>query len=208
MKKTILYICVVLGFLMALVIIASYKNLARYYVTSSEGAVEIWRGTFSPAGRKRLVIMAGVQPPQPIKPLYNQTEVFALISNYYIEIADDLMMVPGMPDFEGIKSYLNRALDYATTDEFRRNADLRLKRIDRTVLVYKADVAANNGTRSGLNAAMQYLNTASALEPDEIEASLIQKRIFLIKKQLIELPAAEPPASKTPYGVNSIGDEL
>ncbi|MGD8258499.1 MAG: hypothetical protein PVH56_13090, partial [Desulfobacterales bacterium] len=126
MKKTILYISVVLGFLMALVINASYKNLARYYVTSSEGAVEIWRGTFSPAGRKRLVIMAGVQPPQPIKPLYNQTEVFALISNYYIEIADDLMMVPGMPDFDGIKSYLNRALDYATTDEFRRNADLRL----------------------------------------------------------------------------------
>ncbi|MGD8282946.1 MAG: hypothetical protein PVG08_02505 [Desulfobacterales bacterium] len=208
MKKTILYISVVLGFLMALVVIASYKNLARYYVTSSEGAVEIWRGTFSPAGRKRLVIMAGVQPPQPIKPLYNQTEVFALISNYYIEIADDLMMVPGMPDFDGIKSYLNRALDYATTDEFRRNADLRLKRIDRTVLVYKADVAANNGTRSGLNAAMQYLNTASALEPDEVEASLIQKRIFLIKKQLIELPAAEPPASKSPCGVNSIGDEL
>jgi hypothetical protein len=208
MKKTMLYISVVLGFLMALVVIASYKNMAGYYVTSSEGAVEIWRGTFSPAGRKRLVIMAGVQPPQPIKPLYTQTEVYALISNYYIEIADDLMMVPGMPDFDGIKSYLNRALDYATTDELRRNAALRLKRIDRTVLVYKADVAADNGTRSGLDAAMQFLNTAAALEPDEIEASLIQKRIFLIKKQLIGLPAEEPPTSKTPYGVNSIRDEL
>ena len=203
-----LCISVVLGFLMALVVIASYKNLARYYVTSSEGAVEIWRGTFSPAGRKRLVIMAGVQPPRPIKPLYTQTEVYALISNYYIEIADDLMMVPGMPDFEGIKSYLNRALDYANTDELRRNADLRLKRIDRTVLIYKADVAAKNGTRSGLNAAMQYLTTASALEPDEIEASLIRKRVFLIKKQLIALPAAEPSTSETPYGIKSVRDEL
>lgn len=202
------FIVVVLGFLMVLVVIASYKNVARYYVTSSEGAVEIWRGTFSPAGRKRLVIMAGVQPPQPIKPVYTQMEVYTLISNYYIGIADDLMMVPGMPDFEGIKSYLNRALHYATTDELRRNAELRLKRIDRTILVYKADVAANNGTRSGLNAALRFLNAASALEPDEIESGLIQKRLLLIKKQLIELPAQEPPTSKTPYGVHSIRDEL
>ncbi len=49
--------------LMGLVIRASYHNTEKYYLKSASGAVEIWQGTFSPGGKKRILIMPGVQIP-------------------------------------------------------------------------------------------------------------------------------------------------
>ena len=71
-----------------------------------------------------------------------------LAFKYYVSKADALMEVPGMPDFVGIKSYLNRALFFATTKSLRQTAEARINQIDRMILFYKADVAATKGTRS------------------------------------------------------------
>jgi transcription initiation factor IIE alpha subunit len=59
----------------------------------------------------------------------------------------------------------------------------RINHIDRLILLYKADVAAIKGTRSGLEAALEYLEQAAELNPDEIETELIQKK----KKSIREL---------------------
>jgi transcription initiation factor IIE alpha subunit len=93
------------------------------------------------------------------------------------------MEVPGMPDFVGIKSYLNKALSFATTAELQQTVHARINHIDRLILLYKADVAAIKGTRSGLEAALEYLEQAAELNPDEIETELIQKK----KKSIREL---------------------
>lgn len=170
--------------LMVLLIRASYQNTEKYYLKSAAGAVEIWQGTFSPGGKKRLLIMPGVQMPSKKKDVYTDEEVFPLAFQFYQSKADALMEVPGMPDFFGIKTYLNRALNFATTEELRRMAHERINRIDRLILFYKADVAATKGTRAGLETALDYLDQAAELNPDEIETELIEKKKASIRELL------------------------
>ena len=170
--------------LMGLVVHASYRNADKYYLNFAAGALEIWQGTFSPGGKKRILIMPGVQKPTDIQAVYTKKMVFPLAFNFYISKADALMAVKGMPDFVGIKSYLNRALSFAITDEHRQTAHARIDQIDRMILLYKADVAATKGTRSGLEAALDYLDQAAALNPDEIETELIKKKKASIHKLL------------------------
>jgi hypothetical protein len=162
--------------LIGLVIRASYHNTKKYYLKSAAGAVEIWQGTFSPGVKKRILIMPGVQMPKKIKNVYGMEDVYPLAFKFYISKADALMEVPGMPDFIGIKSYLNRALSFATTDDLRQTAHGRINQIDRLILFYKADVAATKGTRTGFETALDYLDQAAKLNPDEIETELIQKK--------------------------------
>ena len=52
------------------------------------------------------------------------------------------------------------------------------------ILFYKADVAATKGTRRELEAALDYLDQAAALNPDEIETELIRKKKASIQKLL------------------------
>jgi hypothetical protein len=189
----ILSAAVVLVILMALVVRTSYSNIRKYYLKPSDGAVEIWQGTFSPAGKKRLVIMAGGQPPQAVKPVYTREEVFPIIADYYIVKADALMDVPGMPDFKGIKAYLNRALAYATTEQQHAAIQSRLNRIDMTVLLYKADVAAGRNTLAGLEAAMNYLDQAAALKLVDVESELIEKKRSQIHDLINLQKTANPP---------------
>ena len=49
-------------------------------------------------------------------------------------------------------------------------------RIDRAILYYKADVAVSKGTLNGLEVAIDFLDQATSLEPDDIEAELIEKK--------------------------------
>lgn len=185
-KKRLLLI--ITGFifiiLMGLVIRASYFNTEKYYLKSAAGAVEIWQGSFSPGGKKRILIMPGAPIPHPIKDVYAKEDVYPMAFNFYVSKAAALMEVPGMPDFVGIKSYLNRALSFATTEELRQTAHVQINQIDRMILFYKADVAATKGTRSALEAALDYLDQISMLDPDDIEAELIKKKKASIHKLL------------------------
>ncbi|MGD8521897.1 MAG: hypothetical protein PVF56_12190 [Desulfobacterales bacterium] len=186
LKIAVIILSFVLIILVGLIVHTSNKNRRNYYLKAYEGALEVWKGTFSPAGKKRLIIMPGVRPPDKIKTLYTQEEVYPLIFTYYIDKADALIHIMGMPDFIGIKTYLNRALTFATSDDHRKAVHLRLNRIDRAILYYKADVAASKGTRNGLEVAIKFLDQAASLEPDEIEAELIAKK----KKNIRELMKA------------------
>ena len=141
-KKRLLLIItgIILIILMGLVIRASYHNTEKYYLISAAGAVEIWQGSFSPGGKKRILIMPGVPIPQQIKDVYARDEVYPMAFDFYVSKAAALMEVPGMPDFVGIKSYLNRALSFATTDALRQTAHVRINQIDRMILFYKASL--------------------------------------------------------------------
>jgi hypothetical protein len=145
----------ILVILMGLVIHTSFYNTSNYYLRSAAGAVEIWQGTFSPGGKKRILIMPGVQIPPKINDVYAKADVYPLAFDFYVSKADALMEVPGMPDFVGIKSYF-----------------------------YKADVATTKGTRAGLEAALGYLDEVAKLNPDDIETELIKKKKASIRELL------------------------
>lgn len=198
MKKYIFII--VLAILLFITIITSYSNRNNYYVKYKAGAVEISKGRFSPLGRELFIIMPGAHPPTPAKKVYAREEIFPYITRYYIDKADSVLDVPGLPDFDGIRTYLNKSLSFAITPDLQKEAGTRLDRIDRMVLLYKADIAISKDTVTELKAALEYLNRAKTLGPDAIESELIRLKIEWVRERIavIETAQAEEPVQDKP----------
>ena len=175
-KIAVSLVSILLLVLIGLIIYTSHLNTKKYYLQPYAGALEVWQGTFSPAGKKRVVIMPGVEPPAELKPVYNQKEVYPIIFDHYLEQADALIHSPDVFDFTDIKFYLGQALAFATHDVHRAAVKTRLNRMDRVILYYKADVAASKGSIASFEAAVDFLDQAAALGPDDIESELISKK--------------------------------
>jgi len=189
--------------LAALVIAASSSNRSNFYIQPADGAVEIWQGSFAPLGKGRILVLPGSQPPEVLKAAYTKNEIYAFVFNYYLEKSDTLLDAEGMPDFEGIKLYLNMARTYAVTEDQRTAVGSRLNSIDLMTYLYKADVAASKGTVTGLENALKFLNMAAALKLDAGQSELVAKKIQAVKDlqaglkppqpEPVEQPAAVPP---------------
>jgi hypothetical protein len=128
--------------------------------------------------------MTGVEPPSQKKEIYTREDVYPMVFQYYLDKSDAMIGETSSPGFEEIKVSLQQAGAYALSSDERSKIDHRMKTIDRTVLIYKADVAAAKGTPEGLQSARVYLNKAATLKPDEIEANLIQHKLESVQKQM------------------------
>jgi len=180
--------------LAALVIYSSFSNIKNYYIKATDGAIEIWQGKFAPMSRGLFITLSGAQAPQSIKEVYSKEEVFPLIFNYYVNRADALLDIPGMPDFDGIKFYLNKAISFGTTDDLRKKAYARLNSIDMMILHYKADVAASKETIDGFKTALEYLNKAALLDLNDSQNKLIKQKIESIRAKIAESISGQPEA--------------
>jgi len=201
MQKSIKYIVAFFVILAALVIYSSFSNMKNYYIKPTDGAVEIWQGRFAPMSQKLLVTLPGAQAPQSIKDVYSKEEVFPLIFNYYINKADAILDIPGMPDFDGIKFYLNKAISFGITDDLRKKAYTRLNNIDMMILQYKADVAASKETIDGFKTALEYLNKAALLDLNADQSKLINQKIESLTAKIAESIAGRP---KTPEATSPV----
>ena len=189
-----------LAFLILLVIGASASNSFKYYLAENQGALEIWKGKFSPMGKKLLIALPGFSAPEDIQLTYRSSEVYPLVFRYYIDKADALLDVPGIPDFEGIKATLKTALEYGATSSLRTVAYQRLDNLDRLILTYKADVAASRGTIDDLKAAIGFLQAADKLTSDKAQEELVAQKIAAHRSTisaLEEQAAAEQAAKET-----------
>lgn len=195
MQKSIKYLAAFFVIPAALVIYSSFSNMNNYYIKATDGAVEIWKGKFAPMSQELFIILPGAQAPQLIKEVYSKEEVFPIIFSYYVDRADALLDIPGMPDFDGIKFYLNKAVSFGTTDDLRKKAYARLNSIDMMILQYKADVAASKETIDGFKTALEYLNKAALLDLDADQRKLIKQKIESLMAKIAESIAGHP---KTP----------
>ena len=208
MEKGMKYLAAALAVLIVLVIGSSMINQGKYYIHSTDGALEIFQGSFAPMGEKLLISLPGVQQPAKAKDIYSQTDVYPLIFNYYVEKADTLLKVPSIPDFEGIKKYLNNAMVYKTTPDSAEAVYSRLNNIDLMILLYKADVAASKPTLSDLKEAKGFLSEAGRLDLNGAKLDLIHEKMDDVDKKIASLkaeqkgvksPAPAPPAkTKSP----------
>ena len=194
MERTLKFFLAGFVFLVAIIIGASISNRSNYYVKTVDGAVEIWQGRFAPMGEGLLISLPGAVPPETTKAVYSENEAFPLAFNYYIEKADALLGVADMPDFKGIKSYLNKALSFATTENLRNAAYSRLNSIDAMILLYKADVASSKNTLADFKTALTYLEEASTLKLDETQAQLIKQKFLAVKDLMAALEAKQAAA--------------
>ena len=195
MEKAMKYLVAAFVVLVALIIGSSMINKNKYYINATDGALEIWQGRFAPMGEELLITLPGVEHPETIQDVYSKTDVLPLIFNYYVAKADTLLEVPGMPDFEGIKTYLNRALPYATTPDLSEAAYSRLNNIDLMILLYKADVAAGKETISDLEDAKDYLTEAGRLDLDDLQIDLVSQKIDAVDDLIADLKAKEAEAN-------------
>jgi hypothetical protein len=192
-----------LAFLILLVIGASASNAFKYYLAENQGALEIWKGKFAPMGKKLLITLPGVSAPEDTQRVYRSSEVYPLVFQYYIDKADALLDVPGIPDFEGIKATLKTALEYGSSNALRKVAYQRLDNIDRLILTYKADVAASRGTIDDLKAAIGFLRAADKLTADRTQEELVAQKIAAHEATIAALEeqaAAEQAAAEIESG--------
>jgi colicin import membrane protein len=196
MDKAMKYMAAVFAVLIALIVGSSMVNQGKYYIHSKAGALEIFQGIFAPMGEKLLISLPGVQPPATVKDVYSKTDIYPIIFNYYVDKADTLLKVPGLPDFNGIKTYINKAMPYAITPKAKDIVYSHLNDIDLMILLYKADVAAGKDTLSDLNEAKGFLAEASRLDIDKLKLNLIHQKIDAVDKKIATLEAEQKAAAE------------
>jgi len=195
MEKGMKYLAAAVAVLIVLVIGSSMINQGKYYIHSTDGALEIFQGSFAPMGEKLLISLPGVQQPAKAKDIYSKTDVYPIIFNYYVEKADTLLKVPSIPDFEGIKKYLNKAMLYKTAPDSAEAVYSRLNNIDLMILLYKADVAASKPTLSDLKEAKGFLSEAGRLDLNGAKLDLINEKMDDVDKKIASLKAEQKAAT-------------
>jgi len=191
-----------LGLLIFLIVAASISNSGNYYLKDAKGGLEIWQGRFAPLGERHLLTLPGVPVPEALKEVYAQKEVFPLAFDYYLNKADTLMEAPGLPDFDGIKTYAAQAKEFAVDNEARALAQVRSDKIDWMILVYKADMAMARGKLEDLEAAEAYLKDADRYSADELDEDIIANKLAdvenatIVEKERLEAEAAAAAAAE------------
>ncbi len=196
MKKMIVYAGAGLALIVFLIFVASLQNMRKYYVVERGDAVEVWKGRFSPMAREKLAVIPDVEPPVEEKEVYTRQEVYPLLFTHFIREADASMEAPGVPDFAKTRRILTRAGAYVTGTEDRAMINNRLQMIDRTILIFKADLAAERGTIGDLQAAQAHLLRAATLQPDAVQENFIQQKMASVKDQIALLKAGPAPEQK------------
>jgi hypothetical protein len=174
--------------LLVLVLLAiSNNNSSKYYLYPKEGAIEIWKGRFSPKDKKYFMVLHGVQLEKEVKAVYSQSEVYPMIFDYYLDKADTLLEVSGLPDFDGIKNHLYQAQSFATTPETKNKVKGRLNAIERMILLYRVDVAISKNTQDSLKAALKDLQKVSGLVANPSQQQEIDEKIARVKQLQTEI---------------------
>jgi colicin import membrane protein len=209
------------GVILIFVLLIGYSinNKRNYYIKPMEDGIEIWQGRFAPMGEELLARLTGVTPPENVKDVYTAEEVLPLAFVYYVDQADNLLNMKGIPDLKAIKHTLEKALSFALTKNEREIVHYRLNSMERHVLQYRANVAASRGTPEDIAIAIGFLTDSLKLNMDEQQRSMIQSRIEYLEESrdqllgiesqpaefqaeendaVLEEPATEEPATEEP----------
>ncbi len=187
MDKTIILFAGCFAFLVLILLGTSLCNSQKFYIKTAKNGIEIWQGRFAPKGEKQLISLTGVKPPEKLKKIYSELDVYPIIFNYFLNKADAILDAPGIPDFEGMKYYINLAEPYAMTKELRDAADLRLNSMAKALLVYKADIAVSKGKIADLEAAKEFLYKAKEINSDKTQAESLDNKIKAVQSRLEQL---------------------
>jgi colicin import membrane protein len=189
--RSLMYGVAALIAVVILIVVASYRNSARYYLVAGDNAVEIWQGQFSPTGKHFFGVLHNYQLAEPAKSHYSKQDIFPVIFNYYLEKADALLETQNPPDFRSITEYLTDAKAYALNGKMAAAISSRLNTIERMTLLYKADVAIAQGTKASLDAAADYISRARATTTDAVQLQILDDKLAEIDVLRNALPAVD-----------------
>ncbi len=195
-NKPLKFGLVAFGAILLLLIMSSYTNTKKYYITEKDGTVIIQRGTFTPMGTTVLISMTDVPMPEPAQDVYGWQDAYRLMYQHYINAADKLLEAPGIPDAAALATQLGMAVKYAPDRELRDDARSRLVGMRVQVLVHKAQAAMQRRTIEGVQVALAFLEEAADLDLSEGEAALVDQRTAEAEKLMADLEAAQAEAER------------
>lgn len=178
-----------LAALVAVIIVASFLNTGKFYLENVNGAVQVWRGRFSPTGKELVLSLDGMEASRPLQAVYSETEIRPLVFGYFRDKADAILNEPGWGDFTKIKEYLHQAASYAPTGELREMVQLRLDDIDFLMLLHRADVALGKGKIPDLEAAKTYLDKAVLYASRDYQRDILGKTKAAVEGEIAALEA-------------------
>lgn len=181
-----------------MIVWASITNSGKYYITAKGAAVKIEKGNFSPTGKSLFVVLHGYQLADPIKETYSKKEIFPIIFGYYLDRADTMLDVAGLPDYNAITADLEKAKQYALTKEMRDAVQKRTNYIQRMTLLYKAEVDASKPDIESLESALDNLEQVRRLVDDPVQRETIDQKIASVTAAIeaAEAEAAEKAAAE------------
>nr|MDJ0668991.1 hypothetical protein [Desulfobacterales bacterium] len=182
---------IALGVILLLLIMSSYSNTKKYFITEKDGVVTIQRGIFAPMGSTILITMTDVAMPATPQDVYGWQEAYHLMYQHYINEADKLLAAPGIPDAAALSGQLEQAVKHAPNRELRDAARARLVGIRAQIYVHRAQAALNRGTIESTQAALTFLEEATDLDLSAAEEEMIKRHIADAEKVLAEREAAK-----------------
>ena len=195
-NKPLMFGLVALGLILLLLIMSSYSNTKKYFITEKDGVVTIQRGIFAPMGSTTLITMTDVAMPQTPQEVYGWQEAYRLMYQHHINNADQLLEAPGIPDTAALSAALEQAVKHAPNRELRDAARARLVGIRAQIFVHKAQAALNRGSIESAQAALGFLNEAADLDLSAAEDEMIKRQMADAEKVLAEREAAQAEAER------------
>lgn len=174
-----------LAVLIAIIIGTSMSNRNKFYLKEVNGAVQVWRGKFAPAGKELVLSLEGIKAPNPAKDVYSKKEICSLVFGYCEDKADAILSDRMGPDFAEIKGYLYQAEPYAPTTALRKRVQQRLKGMDFVVLLHKADVALAKGTLADLRVAKGCIDKARTFVFTDYQRELLGKMRTVVDEAMV-----------------------
>ncbi len=176
-----------LALLMILIIGTSFSNRSKFYLKEVNGAVEVWRGKFAPAGTELVQRLDGMKVPNPIRESYTKKEINPILFGFFQNKADGVLNAPMGPDIAEMKAHLRRAVSYAPSAESGKTIQRRLKSIDFILAFHKADVALGKGTLPDLKTAKASLATAYSFASTDSQRELVVQTQDMVNQAIAEM---------------------
>jgi hypothetical protein len=156
--RTLMTGAVVLCGLILLIFVGSVMNADNYYVKQNMGAVEIWKGDFSPGGKERVLILHGTHWRKPYKKSYTKAEVFPFVAAYYLDKANMLTEAPVSEDLDRILYYLDR-VQALYAEEQTAQLDNTISQIRKTIAEVR--ILQASGEKAAVDLAQKKITAVS-----------------------------------------------
>ncbi len=180
--RPLVYSAAGLGLIMSMVTVQSYRNQGRFYI-ENEGRdrVEVRQGLFSPLGDRLLTTLPVEAVPAERKDVYGKMDVYGLLYEYYLGVADESLASADDSTLENVKKTLSEAARFALAREDKELVRLRMVRVDLMMALSQADMAA---ARDDLKGALSILRSAMDLDLNDRQAEMVSGKIKVVEKLL------------------------
>lgn len=179
----------VLALVAALIIWASFANSVKYYAVAERDGVTVWRGAFSPTGKRVVAVLPNLQLEEPVQSVYNRKEIYPLVFQYYLDRANAEVEAAGLPDLDAVKGLLDQGEQYVLNREMGAAVQDRRNALRRIQLIHQAHVEISKGTAASLDAALGHLKQAQRLTDDSVQLEAIDRIVTLVDQRRAERQA-------------------